>query len=374
MTTTTPPAPFSSEPYHERNATLSPPGTHPYIRPPPPPHHLSAPLTPDSLLFQTIHFSPAPTISLPKYRLIITGLVNTPLSLILDELKALPSTTVTAFHECYGPPTLPPDRNRWRVGNVTWTGVRVSYLLELAGLSSSSSGGGKYIWADGLDSGTFDDTFSDRYRKDLPIEKALGEECLVAWAMNGEPLSMNRGGPVRLVVPGYFGTNSVKWLCRLSVQAERAQGEFVGKGRFYNEEIPPEEEEEGWDGNECWVAEGKRRRPVWGVQVNSFMFRPVPDEVLGVDEGGEGREVVVEGWAWSEAEVKGVGISFDEGGTWETAWVEQREEFGWQRFRLKRWVGRVEWRVIARAECKSGLKQPLRGRRNHVHSVNFKVD
>ena len=76
----------------------------------------------------------------------------------------------------------------------------------------------------------------------------------------------------------------------------------------------------------------------------------------------------------SEAGVQGVEVSSNEGATWESGWVEERKEFGWQRFSLKRWVGRGEWRVIARAECRSGLKQPLSGRRNHVHGVRFKVE
>ncbi len=364
-------------PYDERSASLSPPGTQPHIRPPPPPHVLSSPITPDHSLFQTIHFAPAPTIDLDKYRLVITGLVEHPLTLTLNEIKAFPSTTVTAFHECYGPPTLPPDTNRWRIGCVRWIGVRLSHLLSL----SKPTAQAKFVWSDGLDKGTFQGVFSDRYRKDLPMRKALSSEVLVAYEMDGEPLSKERGGPVRLVVPGWFGTNSTKWLCRLEVREERAMGEFVGKGRFYSEEVPVEEErwtrdETKWDGNVLWEREkdGVEMRPVWRVQVNSMLVRPRPDEGFMVGKGKEEAEVEVEGWAWSDAGVKGVEISVDEGRKWEGASLDERKEYGWQRFRRKVRVGKGQWRVVARAECNSGMKQPLKGRRNHVHRVSFRVE
>ena len=373
-TATVSPAPEDSQ-YDERSASLSPPGMHVHVRPPPPSHLLDSPITPDKSLFQTIHFAPAPTINLDKYRLIVGGLVEHSLSLSLHDIKALPSTTVTAFHECYGPPTLPPDTNRWRVGCVHWTGVRLCHILSLAQPKPEAN----FVWSDGLDKGTFQGVFSDRYRKDLPMSKALSPEVLVAYEMNGEPLSKERGGPVRLVVPGWFGTNSTKWLCRLEVRKERAQGEFVGRGRFYSEQVPEDEggptrEETKWDGNVLWEKEGREMRPVWRIQVNSMIVRPRPDEVFVMEQGEELVDVEVEGWAWSDAGVKSVEISVGDGRMWEDAQVETRKDYGWQKFRRKLSAGKGDWEVIARAACRSGLKQPLEGRRNHVHHVKFKVE
>ena len=367
---------FREEACDERAASLSLPGTHPYIRPPPPPHQLCSPITPETSLFQTIHFAPAPTVDLDAYRLVVTGLVQNPITLNLNDIKALPSTTVIAFQECYGPPTLPADTNRWRVGCVRWTGVRLSHLLSLAKPTASA----RFVWTDGLDKGTFQGVFSDRFRKDLPMSKALAPEVLVAYEINGEPLSQNRGGPVRLVVPGWFGTNSTKWLCRLEVSERRAEGEFVGKGRFYNEEVPDAElegtrGETKWDGDVLWEnAEGKGMRPVWRIQVNSMIVRPRPDEIFVLGNGLGEVELEVEGRAWSDTGVEGVEVSLDDGGSWEKAEVEERPDYGWQKFRKKVKVGKGEWKVIARAECKSGMKQPLEGRRNHVHSASFRVE
>ncbi len=105
------------------------------------------------------------------------------------------------------------------------------------------------------------------YEKDLTIEKALSPEVLIAYEMNGEPLSKNRGGPVRLIVPGWFGTNSTKWICRLLLQNHRATGPFTSK--FYNEIDPTD-------------SGGHRMRPVWMVEPNSIIGRPKAGEVLQV--------------------------------------------------------------------------------------------
>jgi DMSO/TMAO reductase YedYZ molybdopterin-dependent catalytic subunit len=76
----------------------------------------------------------------------------------------------------------------------------------------------------------------DRYQKDLPIEKTTSPEVLLAYEMNGEPLPEDRGRPVRLVIPGWFSTNSTKWICRLSLQVERAPSPFATE--WYNKRDP----------------------------------------------------------------------------------------------------------------------------------------
>ncbi|SMQ55048.1 unnamed protein product [Zymoseptoria tritici ST99CH_3D7] len=336
--------------FNERLATLSisPPGFH--LRPPPPPPSLSSFLTPDSSLFQTIHLGP-PIIDPSTYRLVITGLVSTPYTLTLPQLLALPSKTITAFHECYGSPLVPPTTRTNRVGNVTWTGVPLRHLLDMAGPLLPGAG---YIWSDGLDSGTFAGVTTDRYRKDVTLLKALSGEVIVAYEINGLPLERLRGGPVRLVIPGWYGTNSTKWLCRLTVADRRADGPFTTV--FYNELVPGRDGEEGV------------KRPVWGVEVNSIVVRPRKGEKVEVREG----VVEVEGWAWSESGVVGVEVRVDDE-DWCKAEVEERREFEWQSFRAEVKVEKGVHKVSARARGRNGEVQPLEGRRNHVHAVEFKV-
>jgi DMSO/TMAO reductase YedYZ molybdopterin-dependent catalytic subunit len=184
------------------------------------------------------------------------------------------------------------------------------------------------------------------------MEKALQPEVQVAYEMNGEPLSKERGGPARLVVPGYFGTNSTKWLCKLSVRSERALGPFTTT--FYNEVEPQ-------DPNK------RKMRPVWQVEVNSMIVRPRPNEVLA------SQQVSVSGWAWSEDGVGKVEINGDDGESWLEAIVEDRIEFGWQKFEraLRMQPGRRI--VVGRATSLNGEQQPLTGRRNPVHRVEVIV-
>jgi DMSO/TMAO reductase YedYZ molybdopterin-dependent catalytic subunit len=316
-----------------------------YIRHPPKPHILNDSITPDDLLFHTIHMGAA-VIDTVRWKLVVTGLVKKPFSLSLDRLKRLPHKSVTSFHECYGSPLNPPTEAVWRIGNVVWTGVPLSYILSLASPLPEA----QYVWSDGLDNGTFAGVSADRYQKDLPMDKAQSPEVLIAYKMNGEPLTKERGGPVRLVVPGWFGTNSTKWLCRLTLENRRAEGPYTTI--FYNEIDPGD-------------PRGINKRPVWKIEVNSIIVRPEPDAVL------VGSTVTIEGWAWCFEPVKSVSISFDEGESWITTEVETRKDFSWQKWKIECDLLSGSYSVMARAEATLGHMQPLYGRRNHVHRVRF---
>jgi DMSO/TMAO reductase YedYZ molybdopterin-dependent catalytic subunit len=254
------------EPDQERHAATSCAGGF-LIRPPRKPHLLATETTPEEELFLAIHMGVV-DVDKSQWLLVIDGLVRRPFALTYQQLLKLPSSQINAFHECFGSPLTAPTTALWRVGNVTWTGVRLHTLLALAEPLSSA----KFVWSEGLDSGVFADVYADRYQKDLPISKALGPEVLVAYAMNGLPLSPERGGPVRLVVPGWFGTNSTKWLSKLTLSEQRASGPYTTT--FYNIEDPDSE---------------TGKKPVWQVEVNSMIVKPIPDAVI------DGSEVEVEG-------------------------------------------------------------------------------
>ena len=331
----------------EREACIKidPPGFH--IRHPPPPDKLDDFITHEDDLFQTIHMGPA-LVNPALWKLVIDGLVERPFTLSLQELRDLPAFSVSSFHECYGPPTAPPTKAYWRIGNVKWTGVRLNTILDRARPLPEA----QYVWSDGLDYGTFAGRWSDRYQKDLPLSKAMQDEVLVAYAMNDEPLGKHRGGPVRLIVPGWFGTNSTKWLCKLSLQKERSSSLFTTI--WYNEKDPADES-------------GQRMRPVWAVEPNSMINRPRPDEVVSA------REVVVQGRAWSCEGIERVEVEVDDEVCWRRANLAIRSEYQWQGFECRIRLGNGEHEVKARAHCKSGEVQPLSGRRNHAHSVSFRV-
>jgi hypothetical protein len=95
--------------------------------------------------------------------------------------------------------------------------------------------GADAVWLEGLDFGTFAGVSNDRYLKDLPLDRALEGDVPLAWQMNGASLTPEHGFPVRVFVPGYFGTNAVKWLARIQVASGRPEGLF--STRLYNRRV-----------------------------------------------------------------------------------------------------------------------------------------
>jgi len=339
------PPPHNQE--REACSSIKPAGF--FIRHPPAPHLLNSFITPDSQLFQTIHMGAA-VVNLEKWMLVVDGLVSHPFSVTLADLYKFPKTTVTAFHECYGSPVKPPVENLWRVGNVEWTGVRLNTLLSLASPLPEA----QFVWSEGLDHGEFHGVIADRYQKDLPLTKAIQTEVLVAYELNGRPLSKERGGPVRLVVPGWFGTNSTKWLSKLSLQTGRAMGPYTTT--FYN----------SVDQDDPL----KTMKPVWAVEPNSMIVKPSPGEEI------EGPKVHVEGWAWSHDGIKIVQVSLDEGKSWQDSQVGSMKGYSWQEFSVEANIPPSlsgEITIIVRATSTSGMTQKDAGRRNHVHRITVKV-
>ncbi|MGN5377294.1 molybdopterin-dependent oxidoreductase [Streptomyces lasalocidi] len=187
------------------------------------PEHMTSFITPEADLFTVWHLG-VPDVCADSWTLTVGGMVSRALTLSLEDLAGLPQTEITAVHECAGSPLAPTVPQR-RVGNVRWGGVRLSELLHLAGIEE----GAAYVISTGVDHGVYDGTHHQRYEKDLPLGKALDGSVLVALAVNGEALPVRRGGPLRLVVPGYYGTNSTKWLDSLTVSDRRSGSAFTTK-------------------------------------------------------------------------------------------------------------------------------------------------
>jgi DMSO/TMAO reductase YedYZ molybdopterin-dependent catalytic subunit len=317
-----------------------------FIRHPPEPHMLDTYITPDDQLFQTTHLGPV-VVDQDKWLLVVDGLIRKSFALTFEMLRALPSRTITSVHECYGSPVKPATGNLWRVGNVQWTGVSLNVLLKIAAPLPSAS----FVWSDGLDRGEFFGVEAERYQKDLPMSKAMGDEVLLAYEINGKPLSRKRGGPVRLVVPGWFGTNSTKWISRISLQDHRATGPYTT--RFYNEPDPA-----GPEG---------ALRPVWKLQPNSMIVKPRPGERV------EGPYVQVEGWAWHHEPIGHVQLSIDGAKSWTHASVGEGVDFSWQKFTHTLQLDTGSYSVVAKAVGRDGTSQPLDASRDQCHTVSFEV-
>jgi DMSO/TMAO reductase YedYZ molybdopterin-dependent catalytic subunit len=282
------------------------------------------------------------------WSLTIDGLVARPRTLRLVDLLSRPKVEVTSVHQCAGSPLQPAEPTQ-RVCNVTWGGTQLADLLA----ECEPSDDARFVWATGADHGTFGGVAVDAYVKDLPIER-VPADVLVAYEMNGAPLLPEHGWPARLVAPGFYGTNSVKWLTRLTLTEARATGPFTT--RWYNDPAP--------DGKVPGATQ-----PVWAIAPQSVIVAPAPDARLDL-----GRATDIWGWAWADGGVRSVAVTADGGATWHAATLEPPAGRAWQRFALS-WTptqtGRT--RLAARATASSGEVQPDVGRRNAVHAVTVHV-
>jgi sulfane dehydrogenase subunit SoxC len=312
------------------------------------PHEMREAITNVEDMFVLAHLG-IPRINASDWHLSIDGTVGRGASWSLDDLKARSKTTVEAVHQCCGNPLEPKVPTR-RVSNVVWGGVALDELLRGVDVDPSA----RYLWSYGSDHGHIAGAHADAYVKDLPLDRVAQGDVLVAYELNGAPLRAEHGFPARLVVPGYYGTNSVKWLSRLHLAAGRPNSVFTT--RLYNDVV------ETVDGS-------LHHRPVWAIAPESVLVSPEPGAVLA-----RGQPTEVWGWAWSFRHVELVEVSHDGGASYRVASLEPRRNWAWQRFSLL-WQpnvpGRTELRV--RATNEAGEVQPLEGARNALHMVEVTV-
>ena len=302
-------------------------------------------LTPNELFFVRNHL-PEPTIDLARWRLEVGGRVHRPLALSLDALRGIRHLEAVHTMECAGngrvhfaPPI--PHGIAWEhgaVGTAIWGGVRLADALDLAGVRPEA----RHVWFEAADEPA--DPSRPHFLRSLPIEKAM-DDVLLAYSMNGRPLPSVHGGPLRAIVPGWYGMASTKWLTRLRLESEPATGHFMTTAYRY---VYP-------------TREGTVAAPVEEMRVKSLITFPL--------EGARVRRGVlhVRGYAWTgSGEVLRVEVSGDNGRSWTAAHLANDVyRHAWRRF--ESWVevrhtGRAT--VLARAIDSTGAAQPLRARPN----------
>jgi sulfane dehydrogenase subunit SoxC len=255
-------------------------------------------ITPAGLHFVQEHASHLPDIDPEQHRLTIHGMVDRPLSFTLEELKSLPSVSRIHFLECHGnssPIThsagnpnmgLPVQFNHGMTSCSEWTGVPLSVLLNEVGLQKEAS----WLVSEGADAGKFSHT--------LPLAKAM-DDVIVAYGQNGEPVRPEQGYPMRLVVPGWEGPFSVKYLRHIKVVDQP----YHTYNESMNHSIPRED------------LGGKSRWYHFQLQAKSVITRPS----AGMKIPGRGY-VQITGLAWSGGgAVRKVDVSTDGGRTWKEA-------------------------------------------------------
>ena len=310
-------------------------------------HELRDFLTSEDDLFIKTHLG-EPAVDVADWQVSIDGLVERPLSLSIDELLQFPRVELTSFHKCAGSPLHPSNPSPDDVGNVVWSGVRLADVLDAA----NPLGTATFVWSSGKDFGAYRGADPQHFYKDLSLERALRPEVLLATRMNGQPLTARRGGPIRLVVPGYYATNSVKWLFSIRLAAERAPSIFTTK--YYNDRI------ERADGTIATV-------PVWAIAPDSAIVSPAPDTTCRSD-------LTASGWAWGDDEIATVEVSLDGGRTWHSAHLEPRVEYSWQAFSFDaKGLAPGCYRLLSRATDRTGRVQPIGGARNSSVPVDITI-
>jgi DMSO/TMAO reductase YedYZ molybdopterin-dependent catalytic subunit len=295
---------------------------------------------------------PEPVANLDAWRVRIDGEVNAPLDLALGEIRSrFRPVTLHMVLECGGngrSSFAPPARgNQWTNGGAgcaAWTGVRLRDLLQAAGLKPGAVYTGHY----GADPHLSGDASKESISRGVPIAKALEEHGLLVFAMNGEPLPHIHGGPVRLVIPGWPGSASHKWLTRIWVRDREHDGQGMG-GTSYRVPIRPM-----IPGGE---ADPKNFRILESMPLRSIVTSPAN----GTELRAGTRELSLRGAAWNgDTGVKAVHVSIDFGATWsEARLAEPRNRYDW-----RRWTADVRlpeagyYEVWSRATDAAGVMQP----------------
>ena len=300
-------------------------------------------LTPVGLHYLLNHFD-VPYVADPTWHVEITGRVKRAGSVSLDEIMRLPARTLRVTLECAGNgramltpryPSVP-----WgyeAVGTAEWTGAPLRHVLEQAGLLHDAT----EIACIGVDSG-FDRGQEHYYGRSLQRDVALRDDVLLVWAMNGAPLLPQHGFPLRLVVPGWYGMASVKWLNRIEALSEPYRG-FQQVNSYMYRAVP-----------------NGPTTPVTHMRVKSLMVPPgIPDFYSRrrmVDAG----LVQVFGRAWSGGGVPIVRVEFAVDDRWQDADLgPEQGRFAWRAWTAGWAAEPGEHELACRATDASGDTQPL---------------
>jgi len=301
-------------------------------------------ITPTGLHYLLVHFD-IPAVDAATWRLRLDGLVERPVEMSLDDLRARPRRTVPVTLECAGNGRARlqprPLSNPWlleAVGTAEWTGTSLGPLLDEAGVRDDAI----ELLFTGADRG-FQGGAEQDYQRSLTVAEARRPEVLLAYEMNGAPLQPQHGHPVRLLVPGWYGMTSVKWLHRIEAVATPFEG--YQQARTYRFKT---------DADDPGI-------PVSRIRVRALMAPPgIPDFFTRARTVPAG-PVELDDRAWSGlAPVAGVEVSAD-GETWHEATVERDVDGRWAWCRWTfRWEppGAGDYVLRCRARDEAGNVQP----------------
>lgn len=298
-------------------------------------------LTPKDQFFTTQHFA-KPEIDPAQYRLKFTGMVKKPTEFTLSDLRGMKSTEMVLGFECSG------NSGRIVEGLSScgrFTGVRLSSVLKELGVQPQA----REVVFFGSDRGVRDDVFRQQtfkidaqFGRSITLENAMKPEPLLAYAMNGDPLTQNQGFPVRLMMPGWYGVANVKWLSEVHLQEERYLGEF--QARWYRTLRSVGGTGADDDPQTQWVE-------------NEVTRMHLKSAIARVRKSGDAYQVL--GFVLNDGTpVKSVEVQIDNG-PWQKAELERSNtQYSWKLFTYK-WEGATpgEHTLVSRATDANGTVQ-----------------
>ncbi|WP_026564984.1 sulfite oxidase [Bacillus sp. UNC41MFS5] len=297
----------------------------------------------EKLFYRRNHF-PYPKFATSFYFLPIDGLVYTPKVFSLQEIYSFPSKTIKLVLECSGnkrelfkPKVFGEQWGKGAISQGIWKGVSLRFLLQYTGLLDTA----KEIVFEGYDYGERPDSNQlFNFSRSLPIEKALDPDTIIAYEYNNHPIPFKHGYPLRLIVPGWYGMASIKWIKKISVIDNHFKGPFQTIDYVY---YPNKEND-------------NRKTPVTSINVNSTIQYPLNMQLMptGIYE--------IYGIAWTgKGQITHVEISLDEGQTWNTCQLtSSSEKYSWVRWKYK-WdaLKKGEYTIKSKATDSLGNIQPL---------------
>lgn len=321
-------------------------------------------ITPNEVFFDRNQGEiPEKPIELSDWELVIQGEVKKELHFDFKAVRGMPKAIVSNTFECSGNGrSLLKDKasgNPWTIGgigNAVWGGVWLRDILEQAGLREAS----RHVAFEGYEKAL--GSSGIKFIRSIPIDKAMNSTIL-AYEMNGEPLPLKHGYPMRALVLGWYGTNNVKWLTKITVLDKPYEGFFMDT--VYRVYQKGEEPKTGKVMNE--------------IKVKSIITQPIKGESLSLGK------VVVLGAAYAgERHVEKIEVSFDLGVTWqEASFIGPHEPYAWRQWQYV-WDAqqRGEYTIMARATDSQGQTQPVNamwnvlgygnnGIKEHAVSVNI---
>lgn len=299
-------------------------------------------ITPVEHFFVRCH-TMIPEVKPAEWKLEIAGLVEHPLSLTMSDLKNFSQAELVSVLECAGngrsffqPPVAGAQWRFGSVGNARWRGARLKDILETAGAKHTAT----QLLLDGADVPL---AKMPKFQRTLELAKAIHPDTLLAWEMNGKPLTADHGFPLRIIAPGWAGDSWVKWLTRIELLDHAFDG-FWMKTAYRH---PPKHVAPGTP------VDPKDMIPVTDLNVKSVIARPGEWAAPGL--------VALQGVAWSNASpVTKVEVSADGGQTWSPASLTGKlTKYGFRKWTFAWRAGEGQYVLMSRATNEAGQSQPL---------------